>query len=390
MKSRDFLRKILAMLTIPAVLVIRILRPFVLIRFGKLLSDRIGHFAINTEEYLCEKDAGMYGRRIFDIFYTVKPICNQQLKKMWSRILHISKIAHFFDIANRCLPGYEDHSVSLLGLMDVHGLFVRTAPHLSFTPKEERMGLDGLRKMGIPEGVPFVCFHARNQAYLETVYPKADWHSHSHRNSDIYNYIPAVEKLVNRGYFAIRMGAVVKKKLNNNNPRIIDYAVNHRTDFLDIYLLAKCKFLINNEAGIHGVSVIFRRPVVEANIVHIDPPNLIKGENSLFILKKLWSRRKGRFLTFKEILNTGIGKFSTAQQYEKSQIELIENTPEEISAVSMEMDERLKNTWQTTEKDEQLQQQFWAILKPICPNENGIIFPRLGAEFLRQNKELLK
>ena len=33
-----------------------ILRPFLLVRFGLIHSDRIGHFATNTELALCEKN----------------------------------------------------------------------------------------------------------------------------------------------------------------------------------------------------------------------------------------------------------------------------------------------------------------------------------------------
>ena len=42
-------------LALSFMLLIIILRPFILIRFGLLHSDRIGHFATNTELSLCEK-----------------------------------------------------------------------------------------------------------------------------------------------------------------------------------------------------------------------------------------------------------------------------------------------------------------------------------------------
>ena len=42
------------------VFLVRILRPFVHIRFGSLYSDRIGHFALTTELYLCCKDANEF------------------------------------------------------------------------------------------------------------------------------------------------------------------------------------------------------------------------------------------------------------------------------------------------------------------------------------------
>ena len=65
------------------ILVVRLLRPLILIRFGPLVSFRIGHFSSNTETYLTERDAGLHGKRVLDIFYHRFPICNQQLRKMW-------------------------------------------------------------------------------------------------------------------------------------------------------------------------------------------------------------------------------------------------------------------------------------------------------------------
>ena len=51
------------------------------------------------------------------------------------------------------------------------------------------------------------------------------------------------------------------------------------------------------------------------------------------------------------------------------------------------MDERLKETWKTTEEDEDLQQRFWDLYGP-----NKLKSPsfRIGTEFLRQNRNLLE
>ena len=72
----------LYILLLPIILLIRLIRPFILIRFGELMSSRIGHLAANTELYLCEKEASINRPNIFyiDIFYTSHlPICNDYL-----------------------------------------------------------------------------------------------------------------------------------------------------------------------------------------------------------------------------------------------------------------------------------------------------------------------
>ena len=46
----------MTLLAMPVVLVVRAVRPLILIRFGHMQSERIGHFAANTELYLCNRD----------------------------------------------------------------------------------------------------------------------------------------------------------------------------------------------------------------------------------------------------------------------------------------------------------------------------------------------
>jgi putative glycosyltransferase (TIGR04372 family) len=373
---------------IPVVLAIRALQPLVLIRFGSLVSQSIGHFAANTELYLCRRDAGMDSPRAIDIFYHTSPVCNQQLKKMWDRTLHVSYLACPLDSLNRLLPGGEKHVIPWPhhGDRDTHGLLPGTRVHLCFTPEEERRGLASLRELGIPDGTPFVWFHARDSTYLTAAHPKPNWHYHDYRDANIDNYVPAAEELTRRGYFAVRIGNMVQEALTTTNPMVIDYATKSRTDFLDIFLGAKCRFAIGCPSGINGIPMVFRRPVAYANFVPLGyAPTW--GPNDLFIPKKLWLREERRFLTFREILDSGIGWFWKSQQYEQLGIEVVENTPKEITALAVEMEERLMGTWQTTKEDDELQRNFWSLFKPS--ELHGTIVSRIGAEFLRQNRELL-
>ena len=88
---RNYHRWPLLPFAIPVVVLLRLIRPWLLVRWGNLYSSRIGHFAANTELYLCERAAGinMPKRRHVDIFFIEGLICNQQLAKMWKRVLHV-------------------------------------------------------------------------------------------------------------------------------------------------------------------------------------------------------------------------------------------------------------------------------------------------------------
>jgi putative glycosyltransferase (TIGR04372 family) len=399
--------KIKILITLPITIVIvgfiRLIKPLILVRFGRIGTGRIGHFSIDPELYLCRRDAEMCGKKIYDIFYFTGYFGNQQLKKMWKRTLSSSFFANPVDKINRLFPGWNKHVITLQeGYMalksygDPEGLLESMPRHLYFTPEEEDWGLKETKKIGVPSESAFICFQARDSAFLYTVLKRNDWRYHDYRDSNIHNYISAAYEMTRRGFYAIRMGHTVRESLSVKQPEIIDYATKHRNDFMDIYLLAKCHFAILAHCGLKHVAIIFRTPVVCVNVIrHMGL--LYLTSRDICIPKNLWLRNEKRFMTFKEVFESGVANFGATNQYENYGIEIKENTTEEITAAAIEMDERLKGTWKTTEEDEELQQRFRNIIfKSKLPDGTPMkdILPlglkcKIGAEFLRQNKELL-
>jgi len=372
------------------IILVRLLRPWVLVRFGCLYSGRIGCFASNTEIYLCERDTGIQPtKRRYDIFYNSKPVANVYLEKMWSRVLHVcplSRLVSMIIFLNHYLPDYMDYLIPLDQSTYNEDIYKHTPSHLYFTSKEEVKGVNKLRLMGIRDGLPFVCFHVRDSFYLNKLYPFYDWGYHSFRDATIKNYLLAAEELTKRGYFVLRMGAVVGEALATDNPMIIDYASKYRSDFLDLFLSAKCNFFLGSVSGIDEVPRIFRRPVIYVNCAPLEFI-FVWNPSRLFIPKKIWAEKKGRLLSFQEIIDSGIGVFDHNQQYEEAGLKVVENTAEEIAAVSLEMDELNKNRWQVSRDDELLQQRFWQIMGKSKMSRK--VAARVGRDFLRQNKELL-
>jgi hypothetical protein len=72
-------------------------------------------------------------------------------------------------------------------------------------------------------------------------------------------------------------------------------------------------------------------------------------------------------------------------------VDLIENTPEEIRDVVVEMADRLEGIFQPMEDDEVLQRKFWEIFPGDAVDRGGVplhgeIRSRYGANFLRENR----
>jgi len=377
-------------LALPFVLLARCLRPFVLIRFGPMgNTGRIGNLAPDTEMYLCERELRESRPRRLDLFYYENLPCNQQMRKMADRKLNIYSFTRFLDLVNRGLPGgAKNHIRNNSDNFQRHKPLAKTSIHLSFTHHEERLGSQALRQWNVSPEAPFFCFIARDPAYLVSEYPDKDYRYHDYRNCDINNYIPAADELTRRGYFGFRMGAVVAGPLAASNPMIIDYASESRTDFLDIYLSAKCRFFLTSGTGIDSVSTIFRRPIACVNFVNLGFLQYSWGPNDLFIPKRFWKRAEGRYLSLSEIFQSGISMFTLGHLFEEHGIDLIENSPEEITDLAVEMDERLNGVHKSSNEDDELQRLYLSIID-IDESEKKYL-PRIGAKFLRQNPELVE
>lgn len=339
------------------------------------------HFDI----YMSRFKAGLEKPRNFDIYcFSRGKIANHQIKKMVERTIPIVPFAFWVDRVNKRFPGWEKHAVPCQSRTHCE-LMMTASPNLGFSEKELRQGQEELLRLGVPHNNPYICFHARDAAYLNTYQPQINWDYHSYRNADINNYIPAIEQLVNKGYYAIRMGRFVAKELKTAHPRIIDYAGKGGSDFLDVYLSAHCRFFLAGSDGLAEVPTAFRRPVVWIDFVPFSAVYLVtKGQ--LFIPKKLWSLREKRMLTFDEMLNMKVATYSRTEDFQKAGIEIINNTPEEIMDVAMEMEERIDGVWIETEENKELQQRFQRI---VAGREGRKFLGVIGAKFLRQHKELL-
>jgi putative glycosyltransferase (TIGR04372 family) len=392
---------LLCILAIPPIILIRLIRPIVLLRWGNMFSNRIGHFAANTELYLCERDAGINRPKCchIDIFYMGhEPICNFQLAKMWKKHLRIVPAWLMSPIAsaNRLIPGGKIHEIgnNIQNDRDINNLLDKFPPHLEFSKEEERRGREGLIKMGIPADASFICLAVRDSTYL-SIHLGDNFSYHNYRDTDIQNYVLAAEYLASRGYFVIRMGVNVDKSLNSTSPKVIDYASNGmRSDFMDIYLGAKCFFCISVGTGFDAVPFIFHRPTVFVNMVPVGYLSTFRI-NSVGIVKHYFNSILKKKLTLEEIFFYGIGFSTFTDDYESKDIQLIENTPTEIRDTVIEMLDRLNGIWEPVDDDQNLQKRFWELFPINVVDEKGVklhgsIKMHFGAQFLRNNRNWLE
>ena len=401
--------------SIPMVIIVRLIRPWFLIRWQELHSSRIGHFAANTELYCCEREAGINSpsQKYIDLFYLKKYVCNKQLEKMWRRsliilprwlIIPLFRVNRFINIF---ISGGIYHEVghlsehvdsSYLGSpQDTHNLLGQFQTHISFNAEEELMGNFFLNDFGLPAGAKFVCFTIRDSAYLDRYIAKENinrWKYHNFRDGDIDKYVLAAEELAKRGYYVFRMGVKVLKPFKSANPKIIDYANSKmRSDFMDIYLGAKCNFCISTDTGIDQIPRIFQKPIAYI-FVPLGYP-YVCNKNNLLITKHHIHKEKNKKLNLSEIFSQNLSLCFNSEEFELNKIELQENSPNEIRDLAIEMDERLNDNWNETNEDKLLQKKFWSLFNENMKKLNlkkpihGKIKARFGAKYLRENQDFI-
>jgi putative glycosyltransferase (TIGR04372 family) len=387
-------------IAIPLVLILRILRPFLLIRIGCLISSRIGHFAGNTELYLCEKDfkINVPNCNHIDIFYFgYRQICNKFLAKKISDLLLIFPKIILEPVINlnKFIPGWEKFEIgqNTEHDRDVHNLLDKCNIHFSFTNDEILRGDLELENLGIPFGSKIVCLFVRDNEYLLKNFGPG-YEYHNYRDCNIYNYLNAANDLTKLGYYVVRMGALVKEKLITNNTMIIDYAKSgKRSDFLDIYFAYKCDFVISSSSGWDSVpSHLFRKPILFTNVVPIGLL-LTFSKNFMLTTRKYFDIKNQKVLKFSEVYNNGHSFYLKNQEYLNANLKLIENTPEEISNAVSDMVKFVSNKLILTDNENNLQNLFWETFEKYIINSeynlHGELKALMSPSFLSNNKNLI-
>ena len=392
-KAKKIVHFVISTMAIPVVLVLRLLRPLVWFRFGFFRAERIGHFVFDVEYYLCERELGIQPQKAIDFFFYPwgKP-ANAFFANMCERQLQVRWWSEYLYIANRWLPGgYQfevNPALTRFGSRDVKGLFQQTNTQLYFTDEEDLLGREFLNNIGCMNGDKFVCLVVRDAVYLSQ-FLDGSWDYHNYRDTDIDTFKEAALALAEKGYWVFRMGKAVLKPFIVGHPRIVDYAKSPcRSDFLDIWLSANCFFCITTGTGLDEVPRAFRRPSVYVNC--LPTSNLVSYDHCITLPKHLvWQRNRQR-LTLSEHL---VCSYGASERYEQKGILVQDLSKDEILQTVIEMESRLKGTWQETKEDIQLQSRFWKIFKKNADFDklHGQIHPefRVSGTFLKANTQWL-
>lgn len=245
----------------------------------------------------------------------------------------------------------------------------------------EKRGRQCLREMGVPEGAWFVVLHVRSPGFhREGSYPQQ-----AHRNADIKSYSPAIDEIIERGGWVIRLGDPSMEPLPPRHG-LIDYAHSRfKSDWMDVFLIANSRFFLGVASGLCSVPCTFGVPSLMTNWISNHLP--VYGRRDLFIPKLCWSDRERRFLTFDEFYPVEVRRLGYSREdLAREGLRVMENSPEEIRAAVEEMFDLLDGKDHADATDQAMQESF----RTIADRHGLRGYSRIGREFLRTHADLLR
>ncbi len=360
------------------------------IKFIPISTLAIGHLAGELDCYVKEGILGLRPQYRSVLLVLRKNVANQHFLNYWRKyILIIENPVLYFLLGPLRRSVLSRYNVEKYFCGDYTGVafpaiqkqYYGRPPVLSLTDLDRKRGWKLLHDLGMREGAWFVCVHCRENGYG---YHK---HKESLRNVDVDSYFLAMQEIVARGGWVVRVGDPTMKPIPKMK-NVIDYAhLGVKSDWIDVFLCASCRFFLGSNSGLSNLASVFG---VASGITNIAGPVSAVfpyGPQDIGIPKLIWSKKEKRYLGFKEILTSAIGNFRTDLLFAKYNIRVIDNSPEDIRDVALEVLERLEGKISYSEEDEKLQQRFKSLMNAAHFSYGAI--SRVGRSFLRKYEYLL-
>ena len=324
-------------ISLPALVIVIFLSPFISVRFGILNCQRIGHFTSNLDLYFFKKKYEKeYNSKIFlDVLSYNVPISNKFLFKKIKEIIKIHNylyvrpiydlillLSNKFNFFRKFLIPSFSPSIFDCADHDEQDILINNKPLIEFSEDEKTKGHELLKNIGVNDN-KYICLIMRDSKYLNDKFKRNDWSYHDYRNINIDDCSDMINELCNLGYYVIRMGRNVEKKVSLKNEKVIDYANSkYASDFGDIFLFSKCKFCISSGTGPDMIARLFRKKVGRLMTPVGDFHTSSLDINATF---PHYSHKLKRNLNLKEIYDHGLFRAVNTSQYRDKQVELIKN-----------------------------------------------------------------
>ena len=267
----------------------------------------------------------------------------------------------------------------LSALTDIYGVIKDNEPLIKFNKKEIEAGENFLKNNNINKDDKIICIHNRSSSYRNEKFTAV-------KNSSIKNFEKSINFLTNLNCKVIRMGRDENDIILPNNNNFINYASSKdQSDFLDFYLISKCKFLVSAASGIVEIAVAMRKPILIHNYFPLIKLIHVSGDYKRIILpKKIINIKTKKILSFTDMLTKDSVNIQVSEDLENSGIDLIENTDSEILDSVEEMYNLIINKKEIDLDQTKFMINFKKMFYGIVPNL------KIASNFYKENIDLFE
>lgn len=297
-------------------------------------------------------------------------------KRTWSNLSEAEQFALVddfweFEFPDECL-GYTHAAARIQQEWERRSM----KPLLSVTLEEREFIDAALRELGVPQGAWYVCLHVREPGFHKkwnSLYP-------STRDANVEDYYPAINEIVSRGGWVIRMGDPTMKPLPKM-AGVIDYAHSRlKTQTADVIIPLGCRFLLGTNSGYATIPEIFGIRCAFTNWVPIGLP--LWSSQDLFIPKLFWNRNENRHLSLEEIFKGGLAYVQNWADI-PAHIRLENNSVEDILELTLEMLAITDSDYSSeNSSEEELNHSEY---KNIAERHGSYVGSRIGSAFMRRH-----
>jgi putative glycosyltransferase (TIGR04372 family) len=183
-----------------------------------------------------------------------------------------------------------------------------------------------LKKLGLGEADWFVPLHVRQGGFHATG---------ETRSAEITDYQSAIEKILERGGWVIRLGDASMPPLHHPSPQVIDYANSEdKCEELDIFLCAAGKFFLGTQSGLCNVAPLFGKQCLLTNWASFKVSSPYMGD---YYIIRHYCREDGRLVSLRERAAEPFGHCQNSDVLSKRKIREVSNSAQEISMAVEDM-----------------------------------------------------
>ena len=263
---------LIKLLSIIIAIIIILIKPLVLIRFGKVPS-KFGHLSQNLFVEF-HKSKKIKALDLYSVNFNDRDVSNNFLFNLWKKKINIIPIyrGNFFNkIESYCVKFSKDdtHSIPRFKIKD-HNMLITYPPIFDcnkiFSQYQKK---SILKKYNIPNDAKWICINNRDELFDKLnndIYLK----EHKRKNFSINSYNMMINLAIEKGFYIIRLGVIAEEKIIIENDHIIDLPFSKlRKPEDDIFFISNCYLYFGADSGPWTLAAMLGKNIAFVNFTEI-------------------------------------------------------------------------------------------------------------------------